>query len=236
MKDSSVSRINNEASCQWSSEQRLQSSNKYFKDQRGNHQNTVTTQDSAYVCLNRGDIIIRANEIETVVPWDVEKGFLPSGKSITRIYPNQQVKMMILPAARRSSSMTFDHRAQEFTETENNNQQKHSSSFMAQLSPFHQGLIHTLGKLYCLREYKVNWFSDSPQQLSSPSSSALAQIGDHIGSYQSSSSDRVCTNLDNEGSPKNSQKVSLNETNQNFFSKLKIPQKRSKSDEMSKKL
>ncbi|CAI2360797.1 unnamed protein product [Moneuplotes crassus] len=90
-------RMNKDMSYNLSSAQRLRPSNKYFKDQSGDPQDTSTTLEAAYVCLNKGEVSIRANEIETVVPCDIEKRALPSGMPITRIYPNQQVNILILP-------------------------------------------------------------------------------------------------------------------------------------------
>mmetsp|Transcript_10979 Transcript_10979/g.10886 ORF Transcript_10979/g.10886 Transcript_10979/m.10886 type:complete len:97 (+) Transcript_10979:432-722(+) len=89
------------------------------------------------------------------------------------------------------SSMAFDHKMKEFTHSDEGvQQQRPLSGFMAKLSPFHQGLMQTLGNLYCLKEYGVNCFQDSNEQSSYPNSSALAEIGDGIESYLSSSLSR----------------------------------------------
>ncbi|CAI2360787.1 unnamed protein product [Moneuplotes crassus] len=220
-----------------SSEQRLQSSSKYFKDQKGEHINASTAVNSAYVCLNRGDVIIKANEIETIIPCDIENSTLPSGKSVPHIFPNQQVNITILPLSKSTVPMAYDVKSKGFTCANQTPQApKPVPNFGSHLTPFQQGLLQTFNKLFCLKDYNINC-SGPPNHPSSPSiniSPAQNYVLNSIS--QSLSSDRISESSNSSNNSQNSQPINPNKTNLDYFKVNKISHKNSNSDEVSKKL
>ncbi|CAI2360960.1 unnamed protein product [Moneuplotes crassus] len=229
-----------EKSFNMSSEQRLQSSNKYFKNQNGEYKDASNTLDSANVCLSRGSVLIKANQIETYIPCDVENTTQPRQEFQLCLVANLCLIFILI---NKSIYCFFQHqrtqmqlhmiKSKEFAKVKQiSKQPRPPPSFMAQLSPFHQGLIDTFGKLFCLREYNINCFTDPSSKTSSPSISALAENGDL--NYSSLSS--PCTTPKSNHLFNNSHPVVPNKTNQAYFEDSQIPHKNSNSDEALKKL
>jgi len=245
-----------------SSEQRLHSSNKYFKDQNGVHRDISNSSNSDYVYLNRGTVMVKANKIETGVSWDIDTSTLPrENSSIKWTYSNQQNtekrntkfknvnalgyvfpfqyyrNSTILSSKNDNNTMKFDRYTNKFTQVENNSHQpKPPSNFITQLSPFHQDLIGIFGKLFCLREYNINCFEPSNSQINFPSSSALAENGNPNWSFLSSSPDRILESYSSRRNLNNSHPICFNKANQDYFGPHRDPKKNQNHNEGPKKL
>jgi len=61
-----------------SSEERKQGSNpypalkQYFKRETDNNRESSTNSSTKYICLNQGQVVVKGNEIETIVPCEID--------------------------------------------------------------------------------------------------------------------------------------------------------------------
>lgn len=94
----------------WDIQYPLKISDKRNEPRMSNLDSNASTQTiSHFVCLNNGSVIIKGNEIETIVPWDIEC----VEKDLTVISPHYPVKITISPIVY-STYHSFDPKSQSF--------------------------------------------------------------------------------------------------------------------------
>lgn len=145
-------------------------------------------------------------------------GLIFSNKEIHKIFPNQQVKVTIHPLRKGDDYRKYNFTNKSFTERNfsQKGEQWQTPEFLANLSPFHRGLMEMFGQLYWLRDYKVNWLSSSQKGLSVVDSNSK-QGGEDGNNSNQSFLNNIADFQKRKGSPANSQPIDKNEYNQSFF-------------------
>lgn len=114
-----------ESECNVSSEEQKnntsnQTSNNEFKTPMATGSNVDSNANqkinTSYICLDNGKVIIKGNQIETMVPCDIET----LNKNVSMICPHYPVKISILPLAYNQPHV-YDHKSQSFTSRDSNN-------------------------------------------------------------------------------------------------------------------
>jgi len=73
-----------------------------------------TKMSTNYICLNNGRIVIKGNEIETTVPWDIET----INNKVSMISPHYPVRVVIYPLSLNEPHV-YDPKSQSFTSKDN---------------------------------------------------------------------------------------------------------------------
>ncbi|CAI2362416.1 unnamed protein product [Moneuplotes crassus] len=154
-KNQNRKRMRNEVSPKNDDKERSHSSSRYYKGQIENHKQKPNLS-STYLCLDGGKVILKANEIETIVPCDIQSTYLPCGSEIATLCPTQNVEISILPITKMDSIMKYEPNIKQFSKIDYCQRPLEISSNLPPQNALVKSLLEALSPIYCLREFKIN--------------------------------------------------------------------------------
>ncbi|CAI2383922.1 unnamed protein product [Moneuplotes crassus] len=185
---------------------------------------------SSVICLEKGQVSIKGNKIQTSVPCEIENIVLANGINSTMIVSNQPVMLQVSPITLDTplileGSSNF---MQKYGDSQNRN--RLSSDHYSNENSGVDHIMNFFEKNYCLQDLKGHCGQSSECQMSSMNSNDKPRNGAENKSFQSSASNRMEQDKKSD-SENNSQPIVHNFTNDGWFRAM---QKKGRGDQAKK--